>query len=97
MATAASTVVGHQTPENLANQLGWRRGVIIFAHTRLAEIADEFNRYNRLKLVVADPETARLTMGGTFPANNVELFGRMVTAMLGLHVSRRGDEVVISR
>jgi len=97
VATAASTLVRHQSPESLTNQLGWRRGVITFSHTTLAEVADEFNRYNRLKLVVADPETARLTMGGTFPANNVELFGRMVTAMLGLHVSRRGDEVVISR
>jgi transmembrane sensor len=97
VATAISTSVWHQSPENLANQLGWRRGVIIFTHTTLAEVANEFNRYNRSKLVIADPETARLTMGGTFPANNVELFGRMVTAMLGLHVSRRGDEVVISR
>jgi len=97
IATAVSTSIRHQTPELLADQLGWRRGVVIFTHTTLAEVADEFNRYNKLKLIMADPETAQLTMGGTFPAGNVELFGRMVTAMLGLHVSRRGDEVIISR
>jgi len=97
VATAVSTSVSRKSSQILATELGWRRGVVIFKHTTLAEVAAEFNRYNTLKLVIADPETAHLTVGGTFPANNVELFSRMATAILGLHVSKQGDAIVISR
>jgi transmembrane sensor len=39
-------------PQSLANELGWRRGMLIFKHTTLAEAADAFNRYNRRKLSI---------------------------------------------
>lgn len=97
VATATHTSVSHNKPQALASDLGWRRGVVIFKRTSLAEVAAEFNRYNEIKLVIADPETARLTVGGTFPANNVELFSRMASNILGLEVSRRGRDIVITR
>lgn len=97
IATAEHVELSHDKPQVLATDLGWRRGVVIFKRTTLAEVAAEFNRYNEIKLVIADPQTARLTVGGTFPANNVELFGRMASAILGLNVSRRGKDIVIAR
>ena len=97
VATATATTLSHEKPQALMSDLGWRRGVVIFKRTTLAKVAAEFNRYNETKLVISDPQTARLTVGGTFPANNVELFGRMAPAILGLHVTRRGDQIVISR
>jgi len=97
IATASRTVVSHEQPQTLSTDLGWRRGIVIFKRTTLAEVAAEFNRYNQTKLVIADPQTARLTVGGTFPADNVELFGRMASEILGLRVTRRGTQIVISR
>lgn len=97
IATADRLTVSHDQPQTLVADLGWRRGVVIFKRTSLAQVAAEFNRYNETKLVIADPQIAELTVGGTFPANNVELFGRMASEILGLHVVHRANEILISR
>ena len=97
VATADRLTVSHSQLQNLDADLGWRRGVVIFKRTSLAQVAAEFNRYNETKLVITDPQIAELTVGGTFPANNVQLFGRMASEILGLHVVHRENKIAISR
>jgi transmembrane sensor len=80
----------------LLRQLSWRRGVLVFDNTTLADAAEEFNRYNREKLIVTDPAAARLTIGGTFPAQDVSAFTDVAQDVLGLKVERRGADIVIS-
>jgi transmembrane sensor len=91
-----SFVVERKPETTLVNQLGWRRGVIVFTHATLAEAAAEFNRYNTAKIRIADPKAARLTIGGTFEADNVDAFAHLVRNLLGVKVERHGDETVIS-
>ncbi|HSZ11441.1 MAG TPA: FecR domain-containing protein [Rhizomicrobium sp.] len=86
-----------KTPERLADEMGWRRGVLVFSHVTLADAADEFNRYNARKIVIADSSAARMAIGGTFDKNNAESFAQLVHNLLGLRVDKRGDEIVISR
>ncbi len=81
----------------MVNELGWRRGVIVFTHATLAEAAAEFNRYNTAKIRITDPKAARLTIGGTFEADNVDAFAHLVRNLLGVKVDRHGDETVISQ
>lgn len=95
--TANSMFVTQEPLHTLATKLSWRRGVLVFDKTPLADAAKEFNRYNRLKLVIADPATASITVDGTFPANNVEAFTDVAQHILALHVERRGESIVISR
>ena len=97
IATGDKMSVTNSPARKLASELGWRHGELIFEHTTLADAASEFNRYNREKIVVADPESARVTIGGTFQTGSVELFGHMAQDVLGLHVVNRGDAIVISR
>jgi transmembrane sensor len=80
----------------LLRQLSWRRGVLVFDNTTLADAAEEFNRYNREKLIVTDPAAAKLTIGGTFPAGDVSAFTDVAQDVLGLRVERRGSDIVIS-
>lgn len=96
-ATADSMSVTKKAVEDLADQLGWRRGVLVFKHTTLANAASEFNRYNREQLVVSDSETAKLTISGTFPANDLSPFTEVVKSVFRLRVARMGNEVVLSR
>ena len=63
----------------------------------LAEVTDEFNRYNRNKLVIADAAAAKLTVVGTFGTNDVDAFVRLAKRVFGLHVVQHEDETVISR
>jgi transmembrane sensor len=95
VATANSTVMAKISPAELANEMTWRRGVLIFTHTRLADAAAEFNRYNREKLIVTDPVAANRMIGATFPVNDVERFARVARDVLGLRVIYRDQEIVI--
>jgi transmembrane sensor len=97
VATEQSIVVTRKPSQILADRLGWRRGVLVFDHTTLDDAVADFNRYSRQKLVVADSGVARLTIDGTFPTNDVELFARVARDILGLRIENRKEEIVIAR
>lgn len=97
IATADSISLTRLPARNLAQELAWRQGMIVFNNTALASAADEFNRYNSQKIVVADQAAGRSTIYGTFQTNNIMAFARLAHEVLGLHVERRGEDIVISR
>lgn len=97
VAKADSMSVLKRAPQELSNELGWRRGVLIFKHTSLADAAAEFNRYNATRLVIATPAIAKVEIGGTFPSDDVAAFARVARDLLKLHVEFKDREVVISR
>lgn len=97
VATANTFTVTRKPVRELNETLAWRRGALIFFHTSLAQAAEEINRYNEQKVVIADAAAARLQINGTFPANDVRLFGRVAHVVLGVNVENRNGEVVISR
>ena len=97
VATADKMSVTRKSVQHLVSELGWRSGVLVFKYTTLADAAAEFNRYNRKKLVIADSASARLTIVGTFPVDDVAAFTDVAQDILRLRVVNRGDEIVISR
>lgn len=97
VATATALSVTKRTATVLNEELGWRRGVLVFRHTTLAEAVAEFNRYNQKKLTIADSSVAKLRIGGTFPTANVEGFADAAKEILKLHVVRHDDGTIISR
>ncbi len=96
LATATKISVSRKSQQDLSGELGWRRGVLVFHNTRLEAAAAEFNRYNRRKLIIADSAAARLTIGATFPTDDIEAFARTAKNVFGLRVENRGDDIVIS-
>lgn len=97
IATANSISVMKKPEKVLTSELGWRRGVLIFRHASLAEAAAEFNRYNRRQLVIEDRAAAKLTIDGTFQADNIDDFTRLAQLVLGVRVENRGSEIAIMR
>jgi len=95
LADDGSVLVISRTPEQVANELSWRKGQIAFDQKTLTEVALEFNRYNRLQLVV-EGEAASLRLSGNFDAQNVEAFARLAHEGLGLRVRRDADRIVLS-
>lgn len=91
-----STELAHKPVQKLADELGWRRGVLVFENATIADAVAQFNRYNTKKLVVA-PSAAHIAIGGTFPSNNVETFTELAQDVLGLHIEQHGDQILISR
>lgn len=97
VSTRNALSVTKKTITESETELGWRHGVLVFHHTALPDVAAEFNRYNRAKIVIADPQVVSLTISATLPTTDVSAFARMAQNFLGLHVEKYGDEVLISR
>jgi transmembrane sensor len=98
VATAAAGEVSVATVSTRAlnDELSWRHGVLVFDNATLAEAAADFNRYNRDKLIVADPAAASMTIVGTFHTSDMKLFAQAARDALGLSIAARGDDIVIS-
>jgi transmembrane sensor len=97
IATRTAISISRKTNQELANELGWRRGVLVFKYATLAAVVKEFNRYSERKLVIADPKLAELTIVGTFRTNDFRSFTDLAKEVFGIRVETRGDETVISR
>jgi len=97
IATSQSVTVIRKQKKELDSVLGWRRGVLTFYRATLADAAREFNRYNTRKIVVVDNAAEAELIDGTFPVNDVDLFGRVAHSVLGAHVQNKGNDIVISR
>jgi len=97
VATQNSLSVTRKSDQKLVSELSWRRGQLVFEHTTLADAAAEFNRYNREKLIIADPAAEQRMIGATFRTNDIKAFARVAQEIFGLRVDDRGNEIVISR
>lgn len=86
-----------KTAHRLDEELGWRRGMLIFENAPLSEIVAEFNRYGTHRIVVADRATARIPLSASFPTDGAAGFLELAKAMLKVKVEQRADEIVISR
>jgi transmembrane sensor len=97
IATQKSLSVVRESNAAIGQELGWRKGVLVFHQATLAAAAAEFNRYNAKKIVIADPVAARFTIGATFPVNGVEAFTRLAKEVFALHVEDKGNVFEIAR
>jgi transmembrane sensor len=84
-------------PENeIANDLSWRSGILVFDGKTLEEAADEFNRYNTKKLII-DGDVGDLRIGGRFRTDSVESFAVLLHKGFGLTLKDRGSAIIVSR
>lgn len=90
-----ATRLSHPGLEAVHDALAWRRGQVVFQETSLADAAAVFNRYNRVKLVVAG-DAAAMRIGGAFDTANVDDFAGLLSQAYGLKVKRQGDEIFVS-
>jgi transmembrane sensor len=95
IAEGASLRVASRSVGSVATDLSWRQGLLTFDQTTLAAAAEEFNRYNRKRLVV-EPAAAEIRIGGSFEAANVDGFVRLLHDSFGLNVAESDGEILIS-
>jgi transmembrane sensor len=81
---ASPVVVAEVTPLEVERALAWQERRLEFEGTPLAEVVAEFNRYNRHKIVIADPQLETMRFGGTFRADGYEPFVRLLESGFGV-------------
>lgn len=93
---AGSTILAPKSVEAVSSGLAWREGMLSFDQVTLADAAAEFNRYNDKQLIVSG-EAARMRIGGSFQARNVDVFVRLLQRTYGLRIDDEGASVKISQ
>ena len=81
---------------DLTRVTAWRHGRVEFDATSLDDAAAEMNRYSKTRIILADADLARLSVGGVFRAGDSEEFVRIVTSAFGLRADRQGRDIVLS-
>ena len=72
-------------------RLAWQPRLLEFASTPLADVAVEFNRRNRVQLVIADEALRALPIGASFRSDNLDGFVRLMASDFGMRAERRGE------
>jgi transmembrane sensor len=81
---------------DIAADLSWRSGMLVFNQQTLGEAAEQFNRYNLRKLVV-EGDARKIRIGGSFKADNVDVFVLLLHRGFGLSVNDQGKRITVSR
>jgi len=79
----------------ITRELAWREGQIVLDGEAFGAAAQEFNRYNARKIVIADPALAEQKLVGWFRTNEPESFARAAAASFGARVTVRGDAILV--
>jgi transmembrane sensor len=93
---AAATLVTPKTVQAAKAELSWRQGMLVFDQYTVERAAEEFNRYNRRKIVVSDAAAGAIRIGGTFETDNIDGFVELLQQGYGLKIEKTDDEVKIT-
>jgi len=96
IAKGEATLLPPPSIQKVETELAWRDGMLVFDRSTLADAVAEFNRYNRRKLVVEGDAAANVRIGGSFEAENIDAFARLLQQAFGLSVEDQGDQIIIS-
>lgn len=85
------------SPAEMARALAWQTRELEFNDTPLAQVVAEFNRDNRVKMIVDDPALASVPIGATLRSDNVEGFVRLLEWSFHVKAEYRVDGVILLR
>jgi transmembrane sensor len=83
-------------PAHRRETMAWLERKIVFERRPLAEVAEEFNRYNAVPFTIDDPALRRLPISGAFDVADVESFAAFLQSLQGVRVEKRPDALRIT-
>ncbi len=94
--TVAPQQVSKPKKADVAAATSWTEHHLIFEATPLSEVADEFNRYNRKKLVIADVALRSVGISGVYSSADPESLLGFLRAQPTLVVTETADEIRVT-
>jgi transmembrane sensor len=77
-------------------ELAWVAGRLVFDNESVADVVEEFNRYNVVQLHVASPGLAQRSVSGVFDASEPESFIGFMQSVAPVNVHRAGQDITIA-
>lgn len=75
----------------------WMQRRIVFDNDRIDDAVEEFNRYNKLQMTVADPALAALRISGAFSADDPEALMKYLRQIQDVTLEREDARVVLKK
>lgn len=82
-------------PDAIDSDLAWREGQIALNGKTLSQVAAEFNRYNRIQIVIEDEALGRERLIGRLSANDPEAFSGAVVEAFGVNIHKTDKAILI--
>jgi len=82
---------------DIAAATAWTQRRLVFQSARLAEVAEEFNRYNTRRLVIKDPQLADFHITGVFASTDPGSLIRFLQARPGIMIIENTHEILITQ
>lgn len=82
---------------NIATATAWTKRQLIFESASLADVADEFNRYNDRQLIVADPRLETFHVSGVFSSTDPASLMRFLRARPELRILETESQIRIEK
>ena len=80
---------------DIATDLAWREGMLIFEGESLDEAISEINRYTALTLEITDDSIRNIEVGGYFRAGDTDELLVILENNFGIHSERKGDRLFL--
>jgi transmembrane sensor len=82
---------------NIANATAWTQRRLVFESASLADVADEFNRYNDRQLIVGDRRLETFHVSGVFSSTDPASLIRFLRARPELHIIETESQIRIEK
>lgn len=93
----ASNTVPRPIPADIARATAWTQRQLVFDSTPLAEVAEEFNRYNTRQLVIRNPALNTFQIDGVFASTDPASLIRFLHERPDIQVTETRTDIVITR
>lgn len=94
--TVTPTALPEPRLADIALATAWTQQRLAFSRASLAEVAEEFNRYNKRQLVIADPSLESFRISGNFPSADPAPLLSFLRVQPGIRVTETGGEIEIA-
>src|SRR6266446_1713414 len=94
--TVTATATPRPTRVNLAAATAWTQRRLVFDASTLADVVEQFNRYNAHRLVIRDATLESFPISASFSSTDPGSLVRFLQAQPGIKVVERDDETQIS-
>ncbi len=89
------TAVKPIPPDEIAQRLAWREGVLMFSGNSLEDVVKEVSRYTTVTIEIPDAEVRSMRVGGRFPVGETEVMLAALESNFNLRVTRLGRNRVV--
>jgi transmembrane sensor len=95
--TVTRATVEKAVHPNLVSAMAWRQRQLIFESASLAEVAEEFNRYNARQLVILNPDLYEFHISGVFSSTDPASLIRFLRERPGVQVIETEADIQVKK